>query len=638
MATSVASVVSHFPEAENGFTTTTAGSVGSGAATVTLNSVAGYTNGKPVVLVIDPTDPAKKQTFTGIVDTSGVQITSVVWTAGTNQTHALGATVVDYATATHISMISKGIEVEHNQDGTHDEAIIQSRSADTAPASGDLILTSDVSASNALKKVTLADLFKTPPVTSGTMSATDWKEGVLPAASGTITNNGNRSYDITFASTVASLLSPGMRLRTTRTVTAPTYMGGAFNGTSHYFIKTTPTSTLSTVTNNFTLMAWVEPTSYTTCAIAARTDAAVNNSLEFGLNASGQVRVTVVSGGAANVRYIDSHQSLPLNKKTHVAVSWTSGTVVIYFDGVSVPVTAAATGGTAPTTAGTGGDFAVGRRGASSTYYFPGYISGLGVFDAVLTASTIRSYSSQVLSGSETNCIGAWSLNNTGVNQQAAGTNDLTATGGVSYTVRSPYGTDANGVTAGTTDYALVMKVSTTTATVQVPEGCTIPTSGGVSAVAYSTATSPFGFTLDKGRWIVEALYKVSTGLVAIGSINNWFVMSIRRLTVPVGSYTLGYSGAFQLNSSVSGVRDGNFTLASSTPTSAVKYQNLTTSMYRNSVTDALDSLSKYDGVTISSPTDYYMYGQISSASGTENILMRDDLAGGILSAMPAGI
>lgn len=119
MATSVASVVSHFPEAENGFTTTTAGSVSSGAVTVTLNSVAGYTNGEPVVLVIDPTDAAKKQTFTGIVDTAGVQITSVVWTAGTNQTHALGATVVDYATATHISMMSKGMKVGHEQTGAH---------------------------------------------------------------------------------------------------------------------------------------------------------------------------------------------------------------------------------------------------------------------------------------------------------------------------------------------------------------------------------------------------------------------------------------------------------------------------------------------------------------------------------------
>lgn len=120
MSTSVASLSSNFfPSAENGFTTTTSGSVSSGAATVGLNSVAGYTNGEVAVFVIDPTDPTKKQTFTGVVDTSGSQITNVVWTAGSNTTHALGATVVDYATATHISMISKGLLVEHNQDGTH---------------------------------------------------------------------------------------------------------------------------------------------------------------------------------------------------------------------------------------------------------------------------------------------------------------------------------------------------------------------------------------------------------------------------------------------------------------------------------------------------------------------------------------
>lgn len=119
MSTSVASVVSHFPDAENGFSTTTSGSVASGAATVGLASVGGYTNGQPAVFVIDPTDTSKKQTFTGIIDTSGVQVTSVVWTAGTNQTHALGATVVDYATATHIAMISKGIQVGHTQKGNH---------------------------------------------------------------------------------------------------------------------------------------------------------------------------------------------------------------------------------------------------------------------------------------------------------------------------------------------------------------------------------------------------------------------------------------------------------------------------------------------------------------------------------------
>lgn len=119
MSTSVNGLSTNFfPDAESGFTTTTAGSVASGATTVALNSVAGYTNGMPGVFVIDPTDTVKKQTFTGIVDTAGVQVTSVVWTAGTNQTHILGATVVDYATATHIAMISKGILVSHDQDGT----------------------------------------------------------------------------------------------------------------------------------------------------------------------------------------------------------------------------------------------------------------------------------------------------------------------------------------------------------------------------------------------------------------------------------------------------------------------------------------------------------------------------------------
>ena len=120
MSTSVAGLsTNYFPSPQSGFTTTTSGSVGSGAATVGLNSVAGYSNGEIAVFVIDPTDVSKKQTFTGVIDTSGSQVTSVKWTAGTNQTHALGATVVDYATATHISMMAKGILVEHNQDGTH---------------------------------------------------------------------------------------------------------------------------------------------------------------------------------------------------------------------------------------------------------------------------------------------------------------------------------------------------------------------------------------------------------------------------------------------------------------------------------------------------------------------------------------
>lgn len=119
MTTSVSSVVSHFPSAQDGFTTTLGSTISSGAATVPLNSVAGYTNSEVAVFIVDPADVNKKQTFTGIVDTSGVQLTNVIWTSGTNQQHTAGATVVDYATATHISMMTKGILVEHTQAGRH---------------------------------------------------------------------------------------------------------------------------------------------------------------------------------------------------------------------------------------------------------------------------------------------------------------------------------------------------------------------------------------------------------------------------------------------------------------------------------------------------------------------------------------
>lgn len=145
MSTSVTSVTNHFPSAENGFSTTTSASVSSGATTVQLNSVAGYDNGEVVVFVIDPTDATKKQTFTGVIDTAGTQVTSVVWTAGTNTAHALGATVVDYATATHISMISKGLMVEHKQTGAHGAV-----TADSIAVSGVSTLTGATTITGAL--------------------------------------------------------------------------------------------------------------------------------------------------------------------------------------------------------------------------------------------------------------------------------------------------------------------------------------------------------------------------------------------------------------------------------------------------------------------------------------------------------
>ena len=153
MSTSVSGVTSNFfPTAQNGFTTTTSGSVSSGATTVGLNSVAGFSNGEVAVFVIDPTDASKKQTFTGVIDTSGSQVTNVKWTAGTNQSHALGATVVDYETATHWALYSKGLLVEHNQDGTHGDV-----TATTVTTSGNIETTAGVVKTDTISEHTSAN-------------------------------------------------------------------------------------------------------------------------------------------------------------------------------------------------------------------------------------------------------------------------------------------------------------------------------------------------------------------------------------------------------------------------------------------------------------------------------------------------
>lgn len=448
-----------------------------------------------------------------------------------------------------------------------------------------------------------------------------WNYNNLPAVS-SVAYNGNRSYDITFASTVASLLTPGMRIRTTRTVAAPTYMGGAFNGTNQYFTKTTPTSTLGTVTNNITLMAHVEATSYAAAqVIMGRSDATPNNGFGLSMESTGQIRLTIYNGGGANYRYVQTYQSVPLNKKTHVAATFASGTILIYLDGVSVPVTAAVTGGTAPTTIGTGGDFSIGRLGAFTTngYWNGGYISGCGVFDAVLTAATIRSYKNQVLSGSETNCIGAWSLNNTGVNQQAAGTNDLTATNSVGYTIRSPYATDANGVAGGTYDYAIVQKVSTTVATVQVPEGCAIPTSGGVTTVDLSSVKAPFGMPVDEDRWSIFLRLPASGVYQAAVTLDTIYNPGGLNINLPTAVWSL--VGKINWTATGSTTADKNIYCALSTSSSSISTENLTHYRFASGQTVLADTVV-FPGVpvTTTTATPYYIIGKVGGSGTITNL------------------
>ena len=603
MATSVSSVVSHFPEAENGFTTTTAGSVSSGATTVTLNSVAGYTNGEPVVLVIDPTDASKKQTFTGIVDTGGVQITSVVWTAGTNQTHALGATVVDYATATHISMISKGIKVHADQDGT-----LKAGAVDVTAVIADGVIT----------KAKLATAEKSA-LDSGW--SPKYGDTTVPAPN-TVTCNGNRSYDVVFNSVdLTGYLSAGMRIRTTRTVAAPTQCADLEASSSHYFSKTSP-SGLS-FTDEFTCMAWIKLESYTLGGIIARRNADTEGwSMEVQANGTLTMTGLRIAGNNLNIA---SYQSIPLNKWIHVAATldMSANTGTVYFDGTLVPSVVGVSGTATAIVQGTTA-LVVGARKSAGTDPFDGKIAQAAVFSDDLSAATIRSYMSQGLSGSEASLVSAFSLSNS-LNDLNANANNLTAQGSaVATATDSPFGGQADGTISSTLDYAIITKTAfstNTTLTVQVPEGCTIPTSGGVTSLAYSTQKCPYGMPVQKGKWSI-LWYSKAGGNFGAGATNNTWQSGPTNgsfaITIPLGEWNVDYTFVRYVDRGAAVDLETFASISTSSSSESDTFWTTWTKAGRlaaNSLHAAVHSCAGY--ISTSTATPYYILGKAVSSDST---------------------
>ena len=591
-----------FATASETFSNNLSSSISSGATIVPVNNASAYNTGDIVVLTVDP-GTSDEATFIGKKDT-GNQFIDCIWTEGnTGVGHSAGAPIIDYTAATHQAALVKGIKKFANQDGS--------------------LITQAVRDALGL----------------GTDAVGGWEPlGYTPSA---ITYNGNRSYTLVYAGVnLTTSISPAMKLRINKTVADNGYMGGAFNGSSHYFTKTSPSGTLGTVTNNFTIEAVVQPTSYANGGIAGRAESTLNNGFFYQMLSTGQIEVSIYSGGSANYRRATTYQSVPLNKKTQVTLTYTSTatTFVIYFDDVSVPF-AVTTGGTAPTTAGTGGDFSIGRPGAYAGNYFTGYISNVAVFDAVLSAATIKDHSTRKLTGSETNCIGAWSLDNTAVNQKSPGTNDLTATGGVGYTATSPHGQLGNGVEINKA-VALVMSCTystDTTMVVQCPEGVTIPTTGGISSVEFSTQANPYGWVSDKGRWELISTYKIdlgtsspavntvySTGPMAIvaPSSGNWQIRAKTAIQCIPGSTTNGDVSA-GLTTSLGG---------------AVMTELDTLQWYYQAVTQHMIHIyNTQKNITTASTTTYYL-AYFTGIAGYTSIGTRGAAVPIVMSITPSGL
>lgn len=401
---------------------------------------------------------------------SGTTISNMTLTGGTDQAYSAGDIIEITPTAKWAKDIYDWGIAEHNQDGTH--------AAITA--------TSVVASGN----ITAANF-----VTTGGADTNGWTVGL--GAPDTITANGNRSYDIVYNSVnKTTIVSPGMRIRTTRTVAAPTQCT-SLNGSTQYYNKTSPAG--MTFTDDFVVSAWIKVSSYAAGAIASRYNGTSGWSMTVG--STGQIQLSGFNAGGGNESKILSYQSVPLNKWVHVAAQLdmstftaTTTTSYIMIDGVDVPA-AVSRSGTNPTALVQAGNLEIGSQNGG-TAFFPGKIAQVAIYSAKVTQANVRATISQTLSGSETSLVSAYSFNNT-INDLNANANNLTAQGSaVATNADSPFGGQADGTISSTLDYAEIVSASfstNTTLTVRVPDGNTIPTTGGVSAIAYSTQANPYG-------------------------------------------------------------------------------------------------------------------------------------------------
>ena len=445
---------------------------------------------------------------------SGTTISNMTIKGGTDRAYSAGAIVELAPTAGYARDLYDAVSTHTDVDGTLKDNVV----------------TTDVIQDGAVTAVKLAS-----DATGGWDSLDDTPD--------TVTNNGNRSYDLVFnGEDHTDVLSKGMRIRTTRTVAAPDQCADLDEASSQYFSKISPTGI--TFTDDFTCSAWVKLESYTgTQAIVNRRSSTDGWNLK--VVTGGTVQLQALNSSSADS--VTTYQSVPLNKWVHIAATldMSDNSGKVYLDGVEVPTDYANSISSITQT----GDIQIGKD--HSTNYLDGKIAQVGVFDAVLSEATIRDIMTHGLSGSETDCVGAWSLDNDLTDLNSNG-NDLVANGGATTTDDdSPFG---NYGASATLDYGVVTAVdfsTNTTVTVQVPEGCTIDSNDGdIDAVSYSTNSVPYGFPRDKGRWLVETIAYLSEG-------SSVAVSTDVKLYVPIGGWNLSFSALTNHDSTTSTLEQG---------------------------------------------------------------------------------
>lgn len=370
-------------------------------------------------------------------------------------------------------------------------------------------------------------------------SNNDWRS--LAVSPSSVTALGNRSYTVVVPGDLTGITSVGMKLRLPRTVTAPIQCVDLDSGSSQGWSKTTPANMAQT--DDITAMAWVKlEKSYTAMPIISKRSG--NNGWDFRVEANGTVRIHGLVDGS-NYKLYNTYQSIPANRWVHVTatMNMSANVATFHFDGVLVPHNTSAVGTanalTNATTVYIGKDF-------NSVDFFDGKLSQVAIFSSVLSSATIRSYMGQTLTGAESTNVALWKFDGNG-NDSNANANNLTPAGSaVATNADTPFTNPVTGtsLTAGTVNFGIIMSQSFSTNTtyiVQVPEGETLPTSGGIGTLQYSSARAPYAFPNQKSKWEVKSVY-LAVCAVSGGAANGTWYNPSTLLNIPLGEWDVAYT------------------------------------------------------------------------------------------------
>lgn len=438
----------------------------------------------------------------------------------------------------------------------------------------------------------------------------------LGYAPNTVAANGNRSYDLTFSGVnLTGTVSNGMRLKLPRTVTPPTQCT-SLNGSTQYWNKTSGLTAIA-FTDDFVVSAWVKLSSYPASGASIVSRYNGTSGWDISVDSQGRIASYGYNGGSSNLSGHFTYQALPLNKWVHIAVqvdmssypTASATTNYAMFDGVNAP-TQTFRSGTNPTSLVQQGNLEIGSRNGG-TLPFPGKIAQVALYNAKVTQATILASMNQTLTGSETSLLGAWTFNGNG-NDSSSNALNLTAQGSaVATNTDSPM---------NATEYGIIMASSystNTVLTVQVPEGYTLPTSGGIGTAYYSANRSPYGFPSDREKWVVDSIYlSVITTAASAGTAYN---PGSASLTIPVGAWKLNFEGNMYFGKSAASsgqvVSLLSTAAASSTP---LNYKMSSTGYLVATGATVVESISRHgcnpEGYTATTATTVYanLYAELS--------------------------